>query len=78
MRDKPPISAKEVIKVLTKKFGFFIVSQKGSHIKLKKKEIGGEKTTIVSNHKELAAGTLKGILDLANITEKDFWNIYIK
>ena len=46
---------------------FYFVSQKGSHIKLRK--IIGTKTTttIVPNHKELSPGTLKGVLELAEI-----------
>ena len=31
-----------------------------------------EITTIVPNYKELSDGTLKGVLDLAEITEKEF------
>ena len=34
---KRVLSAKEVIKVLCREFGFYFVSQKGSHIKLRKK-----------------------------------------
>jgi predicted RNA binding protein YcfA (HicA-like mRNA interferase family) len=33
-----------------------------------------EITTIVPLHKELAPGTLKGVLKLAQIEEKDFWS----
>lgn len=76
MRDKPQISAKKIIKILEKKFGFFPISQKGSHIKMKKKEIDKEKVTIVPNHKELARGTVKGILELAEISEENFWKKY--
>ena len=67
-----PLSAKIVIKILCKEFGFFFVSQKGSHVKLKKVVNKEEITTIVPFHKELSPGTLKGILDLAQIDEKDF------
>ena len=67
--DKKPLSGKKVINILTKKFGFQIVAQKGNHIKLKKDSI----ITIVPNHKELALGTFRGILKLAHISEQDFW-----
>ncbi len=67
-----PLSAKIVIKILCKKFGFYYVSQKGSHIKLEKIANGKQVTTIIPNYKELSDGTLKGILSLAEITEKDF------
>lgn len=68
-------SAKSVIKILSRYFGFSFVSQKGSHIKLRK--ITGTKTitTIVPNHKELSPGTLKGVLNLAEVKEKEFRKI---
>ncbi|MEK7172957.1 MAG: type II toxin-antitoxin system HicA family toxin, partial [Patescibacteria group bacterium] len=53
-------------------FGFYFVSQKGSHIKLVKKDSSQKITTIVPNHKELALGTLKGVLKLAQIEENEF------
>ena len=67
-----PLSAKIVIKILCKEFGFCFVSQKGSHVKLRKIAGKQEITTIVPFHKELSPGTLKGILDLAQIEEKYF------
>ena len=67
-----PLSAKIVIKILCKKFGFYFVSQKGSHVKLKKIVNKQEVITIIPLHKELSPGTLKGILNLAEIDEKDF------
>jgi len=67
-----PLSAKLVIKILCKEFGFYFDSQKGSHIKLVKKEKGGEIVTVVPLRKELLEGTLKGVLKLAKVEEKDF------
>ena len=67
-----PLSAKLVIKVLCKEFGFYFESQKGSHVKLAKKEKKGEIITVVPLHKELLEGTLKGVLKLAKVEEKDF------
>ncbi len=67
-----PLSAKIVIKVLCKEFGFSFYSQKGSHVKLKKVKGRGEIITIVPFHKELSPGTLKGVLDLSEVDEKDF------
>ena len=67
-----PLSAKVVIKILCKEFGFYFVSQKGSHVKLKKLTSKEEIITVVPFHKELSPGTLKGVLDLAQIEEKDF------
>ncbi|MGG4255513.1 type II toxin-antitoxin system HicA family toxin [Bacillus licheniformis] len=58
-------SAKQVIKFLKSK-GFKVVSQKGSHVKLKNSK---GKTTIVPSHgnKSLAKGTLNSILKQAGI-----------
>ena len=68
-----PVSGKRVIKILCREFGFYFISQKGSHIKLKKKAAGQEIVTVIPLHKELAPGTIKGILELARVDEKDFW-----
>lgn len=66
------LPAKKVIKILCREFGFYFVSQKGSHIKLAR-DIGDEKIiTVVPQHKELAPGTLKSILKLAQIDEEKF------
>ena len=43
--------------------------QRGSHVVLRKESVG----TVVPLHRELAMGTLKGILKLAQVDEKDFW-----
>lgn len=67
-------SGKEVIKILSREFGFSFISQKGSHVKLRRKVAGKVITTVVPLHKELARGTLLGILELAGIDEKDFRN----
>ena len=65
-------SGKEVVKVLSRAFGFLFVSQKGSHVKLRKQSGLRILTTIVPPHKELARGTLRGVLELAEITEDEF------
>jgi predicted RNA binding protein YcfA (HicA-like mRNA interferase family) len=66
------ISGKECVKILCNKFGFNIVRQKGSHIILKKETSKGKVGTVVPNHKELKIGTLKGVLELAEIKEEEF------
>jgi len=68
------ISGKEVIKILCRGFGFSLISQKGSHVKLQKKLANRTITTIVPLHKELAKGTLFGVLKLAEVEEEDFSN----
>ena len=70
---KKILSGKEVMKILCREFGFCFISQKGSHVKLKKKIKNKEVITIVPLHKELALGTLKGVLDLAQINKKEFF-----
>ena len=65
-------SGRKVVKILCKDFGFYFVSQKGSHAKLEKNFAGKTIITIVPLHKELAQGTFKGVLELAQIDEKEF------
>jgi predicted RNA binding protein YcfA (HicA-like mRNA interferase family) len=65
-------SGKLVVKTLCKYFGFAIVSQKGSHVKLRKTHLNQTLTTIVPMHKELARGTFRGILELAEVSEEEF------
>jgi predicted RNA binding protein YcfA (HicA-like mRNA interferase family) len=68
-------SGKIIIAILEKHFGFVRVSQKGSHVKLGKISHGVQVTTIVPNHKEIQAGTLHGVLELAGINKKDFLKV---
>ena len=64
----PIISGQEILKIL-KKEGFVFISQKGSHIKVRKQHPSAEKVTVVvPNHKTLKRGTLKAILKQADIT----------
>ena len=48
--------------------GFRIVRQRGSHVVMRKTEMG----CVVPQHKELAVGTLKGILKQANVSIEEF------
>lgn len=70
---KRRVSGREVIKVLIKKFGFKFIKQKGSHVKLSKIGESGKITTVVPDHKELDFGTLRGVLRLAKVDERKFW-----
>jgi len=67
MRKLPVVSGRKIIKALEKK-NFSVVSQKGSHVRLKKIGAGRVFIVIVPMHAELAKGTLKSILRQANIT----------
>lgn len=69
MTKLPQISADELIKILHK-VGFNIISQRGSHIKLRKlKPI--RKTIIIPNHKVIRPGTLNNILKMSEITRDE-------
>ena len=50
---------------MKKYFNFEKVSQKGSHVKYK--NLYSQKVFIIPMHKEIASGTLKSILEQANI-----------
>lgn len=64
-------SSKFILKVLTAK-GFVFVSQKGSHIKLRKS--GKQTLTVIlpADRKEIPRGTFSSILRQAKLTEEDF------
>lgn len=65
----PVLTPKEVKKAL-EKFGFCFVAQKGSHMKYS----NGKNVVIIPNHSEVAKGTLKSILTMADIPLDDFLN----
>jgi len=69
---KKIFSGKETIRILCREFGFCFVSQKGSHVKLGKMSGKREIITVVPLHKELAIGTFRGVLELAEIELKEF------
>jgi len=54
------ISGRRLVKIF-EGFGFEIVGQKGSHIKMTK----GDKTLVIPNHSSIAKGTLKEIYNQA-------------
>lgn len=54
-------SGTEVVHILERHFGFYFVSQKGSHIKMRRVIQGKTISVIIPNHHELAPGTLPGI-----------------
>ena len=64
-------SSKDIIKVLGKK-GFVFVSQKGSHVKLRK--TGSPTLTVIvpAGKREIPYGTFRSILRQANLSENDF------
>ena len=66
------VSGNRCVKILCRHFGFFIARQKGSHVKLRRGVESKIITTIVPLHRELASGTLHGILKLAEVSGDDF------
>jgi len=64
-------SGRKILKTL-EKVGFYQISQKGSHIKLRGLRKGQLRTVIVPNHKEVAIGTFQSILRQAAMTREEF------
>jgi predicted RNA binding protein YcfA (HicA-like mRNA interferase family) len=65
------VSGAETIRVL-ERLGFVQVRQRGSHIVLKKQTPEGVVGCVVPLHRELAVGTLRGILKQAGLTPDEF------
>jgi predicted RNA binding protein YcfA (HicA-like mRNA interferase family) len=55
------LSGADVVAIF-QRFGFVVVSQRGSHIKLKRASAHGTETLTVPAHAELDAGTLRAII----------------
>ena len=67
----PRISGWEAIRAL-ERLGFAQVRQQGSHVVLRKELPEGATGCVVPLHRELAAGTLRGILRQAGVTPEEF------
>lgn len=69
----PRISGEETIRIL-QRLGFVAIRQRGSHVVLKKRTSASkaEITCVVPLHRELAIGTLRGILRQAQVTPEQF------
>ena len=63
----PPMPGRDVVRAL-EQLGFNWVSQRGSHMKVRR----GSITLIVPNHREVRAGTLRGILSQGDISVEEF------
>lgn len=68
MGSKYPVLPPKVVIRILESYGFEFASQKGSHMKY----ICGNRVVIVPNHSEIAKGTLKSILTMADIPLDDF------
>jgi len=65
------VSGEEAARVL-ERLGFVRVRQRGSHLILKKQTPHGAVGCVVPLHRELAIGTLRGILQMAKVSPEDF------
>ena len=54
------------------RLGFVQVRTRGSHVVLRKRTAGGDVGCVVPLHRELAIGTLRGILRQARVSVEDF------
>jgi predicted RNA binding protein YcfA (HicA-like mRNA interferase family) len=67
------VSGRQAIRAL-EKIGFEQVRQHGSHVVLKKRTSEGAVGCVVPLHRELATGTLRGILKQARVAPEEFMN----
>jgi predicted RNA binding protein YcfA (HicA-like mRNA interferase family) len=65
----PQVSGRECVRAL-KKAGFYRKHQKGSHIVMRRDSPFAQ--TVVPDHRELHRGTLRDILNQANLTVAEF------
>ena len=70
MPDSRRVSGHEAIRALERR-GFVQVRQRGSHIVLNRLTPEGEIGCVVPLHRELAMGTLRGILKQARVTPEE-------
>jgi len=65
------VSGEEAIRAL-ERLGFRQIRQRGSHVILKKETAQGSMGCVVPVHRELAIGTLYGILQQAKVSAAEF------
>ena len=65
------VSGRQAIYAL-ERLGFDQVRQRGSHVVLRKQTPEGAVGCVVPLHRELAIGTLRGILRQAGVTPEEF------
>jgi predicted RNA binding protein YcfA (HicA-like mRNA interferase family) len=68
----PRLSGAQVIAAL-ERFGFARVRSRGSHVVMARpRPAGGRIVCVVPLHKELASGTLRGVLRQAELSPEEF------
>ena len=65
------VSGWETVQAL-RRLGFVEIRQRGSHVVLRKQTSEGDVGCVVALHRELAIGTLRGILRQAKVAPEDF------
>jgi len=70
----PIVKPKKVIQAL-KGAGFIIVRQAGSHIRLVHQDESHRRVTVPLHNKDLKKGTLKSILQQADLSVEEFINL---
>ena len=73
MRKLRKVSGEEALRSL-QRLGFEKVRQRGSHVVLRRQTKEGQVGCVVSLHRELKIGTVKGILRQAKVTSEEFMN----
>jgi predicted RNA binding protein YcfA (HicA-like mRNA interferase family) len=68
----PQFSGREIAKIF-QQFGWVIIRQRGSHIILVKENHNA--TLSVPDHKEVAQGTLRGLIRIAGLTAEEFLEV---
>lgn len=68
----PSVSGQEIVHAL-ERLGFVVVSQRGSHVKLRR----DGKICIVPSHKEVKKGTLAGVLRQAEISADELMKVLV-
>jgi predicted RNA binding protein YcfA (HicA-like mRNA interferase family) len=66
----PKISGQQAVKAL-RKFGYEVIRQRGSHIRLRNSD-GARQPLTIPDHRELKSGLLRRIIRDAGITTDEF------
>jgi predicted RNA binding protein YcfA (HicA-like mRNA interferase family) len=71
MPELPNVSGDQAIRAL-ERLGFVQIRQRGSHVVLKPTTPAGDIGCVVPRHRQLAPGTLRGVLRQAGVTPGEF------
>ena len=76
MRVPRDVDAIELVKLL-ERYGYIVIRQTGSHIRMSKITSEGEHAVTIPNHKPIKIGTLQSIAkDICNVNKLDIKNFY--